>query len=164
MFELVSKFQPSGDQPIAIKELVKGIKEGKKEQVLLGATGTGKTFTIANVIKETNKPTLVLAHNKTLAGQLYSELKEGRDASREEVTAKCEEINQLNDELSKLEADLLATRNKKKCASCGVEIDIKAEFCPKCGKEQPKQETVEVQDEPENANEVEATEEHNDNN
>jgi len=76
MFELVSKFQPSGDQPIAIKELVKGIKEGKKEQVLLGATGTGKTFTIANVIKETNKPTLVLAHNKTLAGQLYSELKE----------------------------------------------------------------------------------------
>ena len=76
MFELVSKFQPSGDQPNAIKELVKGIEEGKKEQVLLGATGTGKTFTIANVIKETNKPTLVLAHNKTLAGQLYSELKE----------------------------------------------------------------------------------------
>lgn len=95
---------------------------------------------------------------------VYSELKEGRDASREEVTAKCEEINQLNDELSKLEADLLATRNKKKCTSCGVEIDIKAEFCPKCGKEQPKQEIVEVQDEPENANEVEATEEHNDNN
>ena len=76
MFELVSKFQPSGDQPNAIKELVKGIEERKKEQVLLGATGTGKTFTIANVIKETNKPTLVLAHNKTLAGQLYSELKE----------------------------------------------------------------------------------------
>ena len=76
MFELISKFQPSGDQPSAIKELVKGLKEGKKEQVLLGATGTGKTFTIANVIKETNKPTLVLAHNKTLAGQLYSELKE----------------------------------------------------------------------------------------
>ena len=76
MFELVSKYKPSGDQPTAIKELVKGIEEGKKEQVLLGATGTGKTFTIANVIKETNKPTLVLAHNKTLAGQLYSELKE----------------------------------------------------------------------------------------
>ena len=76
MFELVSKYKPSGDQPAAIKELVKGIKEGKKEQVLLGATGTGKTFTIANVIKETNKPTLVLAHNKTLAGQLYGELKE----------------------------------------------------------------------------------------
>ena len=76
MFELVSKFKPSGDQPQAIEELVKGIKEGKKEQVLLGATGTGKTFTIANVIKEVNKPTLVLAHNKTLAGQLYSELKE----------------------------------------------------------------------------------------
>lgn len=76
MFDLVSKYKPSGDQPSAIEKLVKGIKDGKKEQVLLGATGTGKTFTIANVIKEVNKPTLVLAHNKTLAGQLYSELKE----------------------------------------------------------------------------------------
>lgn len=76
MFDLVSKFKPSGDQPEAIKELSNGIKDGKKYQVLLGATGTGKTFTIANVIKEVNKPTLVLAHNKTLAGQLYSELKE----------------------------------------------------------------------------------------
>lgn len=76
MFDLVSKYKPSGDQPSAIEKLVKGIKNGKKEQVLLGATGTGKTFTIANVIKEVNKPTLVLAHNKTLAGQLYSELKE----------------------------------------------------------------------------------------
>ena len=75
MFNLVSKYKPSGDQPEAIKELVNGIKENKKNQVLLGATGTGKTFTIANVIKEVNKPTLVLAHNKTLAGQLYSELK-----------------------------------------------------------------------------------------
>ena len=76
MFELVSKYSPSGDQPEAIKSLVNGINSGKKEQVLLGATGTGKTFTMANVIKETNKKTLVLAHNKTLAGQLYSELKE----------------------------------------------------------------------------------------
>ena len=76
MFDLVSKYQPSGDQPEAIHQLVMGIKNGRKEQVLLGATGTGKTFTIANVIKEVNKPTLVLAHNKTLAGQLYSELKE----------------------------------------------------------------------------------------
>lgn len=76
MFELVSKYSPSGDQPEAIEALVNGIKEGKKHQVLLGATGTGKTFTIANVIKEINKPTLVLAHNKTLAGQLYAELKE----------------------------------------------------------------------------------------
>jgi len=76
MFNLISKYKPSGDQPQAIEKLVKGIKEGKREQVLLGATGTGKTFTIANVIKEVNKPTLVLAHNKTLAGQLYSELKE----------------------------------------------------------------------------------------
>ena len=76
MFELVSKYKPSGDQPEAIKALVDGINNGKKHQVLLGATGTGKTFTIANVIKEVNKPTLVLAHNKTLAGQLYGELKE----------------------------------------------------------------------------------------
>ena len=76
MFKLISKYTPSGDQPQAIKELVSGINEGKQNQVLLGATGTGKTFTIANVIKEVNKPTLVLAHNKTLAGQLYSEFKE----------------------------------------------------------------------------------------
>lgn len=76
MFELKSKYTPNGDQPQAIKELVEGIKEGKRDQVLLGATGTGKTFTIANVIEKVNKPTLVLAHNKTLAGQLYSELKE----------------------------------------------------------------------------------------
>ena len=76
MFKLVSKYKPSGDQPEAIKELVDGINNGKKEQVLLGATGTGKTFTIANVIASVNKPTLVLAHNKTLAGQLYAEFKE----------------------------------------------------------------------------------------
>ena len=75
-FNLVSNYKPAGDQPQAIKQLVEGIKDNKKYQVLLGATGTGKTFTIANVIKEVNKPTLVLAHNKTLAGQLYSELKE----------------------------------------------------------------------------------------
>ena len=76
MFDLVSKYKSSGDQPQAIEKLVKVIKNNEKYQVLLGATGTGKTFTIANVIKEVNKPTLVLAHNKTLAGQLYSELKE----------------------------------------------------------------------------------------
>lgn len=76
MFELKSNFKPSGDQPEAIKELSRGIEDKKRYQVLLGATGTGKTFTIANVIKEVNKPTIVLAHNKTLAGQLYSELKE----------------------------------------------------------------------------------------
>lgn len=75
-FQLVSKYQPQGDQPQAIKELVAGLKNGKKHQTLLGATGTGKTFTISNVIKEVNKPTLIIAHNKTLAGQLYSEFKE----------------------------------------------------------------------------------------
>ena len=76
MFDLVSKYKPSGDQPKAIEELVNGLNENKKYQVLLGATGTGKTFTMANVIAQVNKPTLVLAHNKTLAGQLYGELKE----------------------------------------------------------------------------------------
>ena len=76
MFELVSNYKPSGDQGPAIDELVEGIKSGKKDQVLLGATGTGKTFTMANVIARVNKPTLVLAHNKTLAGQLYAEFKE----------------------------------------------------------------------------------------
>ena len=76
MFKLVSKFEPSGDQPQAIEKLVEGVQNGKKEQVLLGATGTSKTFTIANVIQKVNKPTLVLAHNKTLAGQLYTEFKE----------------------------------------------------------------------------------------
>ncbi|WP_117168816.1 excinuclease ABC subunit UvrB [Paraliobacillus sediminis] len=75
-FELVSKYKPEGDQPSAIKELVSGINAGKREQTLLGATGTGKTFTMSNVITEVNKPTLVIAHNKTLAGQLYSEFKE----------------------------------------------------------------------------------------
>lgn len=75
-FDIQSNYQPSGDQPAAIAKLVEGIKEGKHHQTLLGATGTGKTFTISNVIKEVNKPTLIMAHNKTLAGQLYSEFKE----------------------------------------------------------------------------------------
>lgn len=76
MYNLVSKFKPAGDQPKAIKELTEGIIEVKKFQTLLGATGTGKTYTIANVIKNVDRPVLVLAHNKTLAGQLYSEFKE----------------------------------------------------------------------------------------
>lgn len=75
-FELVSQYEPNGDQPEAIKKIAEGIKRGDKEQTLLGATGTGKTFTMSNVIQEVNKPTLVIAHNKTLAGQLYSEFKE----------------------------------------------------------------------------------------
>ncbi len=75
-FQIVSNFKPTGDQPTAIKELVEGINEGKKLQVLLGATGTGKTFTMANIIERVQRPTLVLVHNKTLAGQLYSEFKE----------------------------------------------------------------------------------------
>ena len=75
-FQLVSKYEPAGDQPEAISQLVAGVNAGKKAQVLLGATGTGKTYTISNVIKEVNKPTLIIAHNKTLAGQLYGEFKE----------------------------------------------------------------------------------------
>ena len=75
-FDLVSNYKPTGDQPQAIDKLVKGIEDGKRFQVLLGATGTGKTFTMANIIQRIQKPTLVLVHNKTLAGQLYSEFKE----------------------------------------------------------------------------------------
>src|SRR3954453_14097175 len=75
-FELVSDFQPTGDQPEAIRQLVEGLNSGLHNQVLLGATGTGKTFAIAQVIQKTQKPTLILAHNKTLAAQLYAEFKE----------------------------------------------------------------------------------------
>ena len=76
MFKLVSNYKPTGDQPEAIEKLSEGIKSGKKFQTLLGVTGSGKTFTMANIIQNVQKPTLVLAHNKTLAGQLYSEFKE----------------------------------------------------------------------------------------
>ena len=75
-FNLQAPYTPQGDQPAAIKQLIEGLNKGEKHQTLLGATGTGKTFTVSNVIKEINKPTLVIAHNKTLAGQLYSEFKE----------------------------------------------------------------------------------------
>ena len=75
MFNLHSDYKPTGDQPQAIEYLSNGIKEGKKYQTLLGVTGSGKTFTMANIINKVQKPTLVLAHNKTLAGQLYSEFK-----------------------------------------------------------------------------------------
>ena len=75
-FEIVSNFKPTGDQPTAIAQLVDGLRKGTKLQVLLGATGTGKTFTMANIIQAVQRPTLVLVHNKTLAGQLYSEFKE----------------------------------------------------------------------------------------
>ena len=75
-FDIVSDFQPTGDQPEAISQLVEGINENEEYQTLLGVTGSGKTFTIANVITEVNKPTLVLSHNKTLAAQLFSEFKQ----------------------------------------------------------------------------------------
>ena len=74
-FKLTSKYKPTGDQPEAIKELTEGIKDGIPAQVLLGVTGSGKTFTVANVIANVNKPTLILSHNKTLAAQLYEEMK-----------------------------------------------------------------------------------------
>ena len=75
-FKLHSKYQPTGNQPQAIEKLVKGFKEGNQAQTLLGVTGSGKTFTMANIIQQLNKPTLVIAHNKTLAAQLYGEFKE----------------------------------------------------------------------------------------
>jgi len=75
-FNLVAPFEPMGDQPTAIKDLVEGLDNGERDQVLLGVTGSGKTFTVANVIKETQRPTLILCHNKTLAAQLYGEMKE----------------------------------------------------------------------------------------
>ena len=75
-FELVSEYKPTGDQPQAIADLVKGFKEGNQCETLLGVTGSGKTFTMANVIQQLNKPTLIIAHNKTLAAQLYGEFKE----------------------------------------------------------------------------------------
>ena len=75
-FELVSDYAAAGDQPAAIEKLTGGIREGKRDQVLLGVTGSGKTFTMANVIAQMNRPTLVLSHNKTLAAQLYGEFKE----------------------------------------------------------------------------------------
>ena len=76
LFKIVSKFKPTGDQPQAIKQICDGLDNGKKLQVILGATGTGKTFTMANIIEREQRPALVLVHNKTLAGQLYSEFKE----------------------------------------------------------------------------------------
>ena len=75
-FKVISKYKPTGDQPQAIEKIAEGFKEGKKFQTLLGVTGSGKTFTMANVIEKIQKPTLVIAHNKTLAAQLYNELKE----------------------------------------------------------------------------------------
>ena len=75
-FQLVSNYRPTGDQPQAIQQLVEGLNTGMKEQTLLGVTGSGKTFTMANVIAQVNRPTLVLAHNKTLAAQLCSEFRE----------------------------------------------------------------------------------------
>ena len=75
-FELVSQYKPTGDQPQAIERLVEGFKEGNQFETLLGVTGSGKTFTMANVIQQLNKPTLIIAHNKTLAAQLYGEMKE----------------------------------------------------------------------------------------
>ena len=76
VFELVSPYEPAGDQPAAIDALVRGIEEGKQSQVLMGVTGSGKTFTMANVIARTGRPTLVLSHNKTLAAQLYAEFRD----------------------------------------------------------------------------------------
>lgn len=132
MFKLHSEYKPTGDQPQAIDKLVKGIEEGKKFQTLLGVTGSGKTFTMANIIAKTQKPTLVLAHNKTLAGQLYSEFKEFFPENNVEYFVSfydfyqpeayvpvsdtyIEKDAQINDEIDKLRhsatASLFETRN-----------------------------------------------------
>ena len=132
MFKLHSEYKPTGDQPQAINQLVKGIEEGKKFQTLLGVTGSGKTFTMANIIEKTQKPTLVLAHNKTLAGQLYSEFKEFFPKNNVEYFVSfydfyqpeayvpvsdtyIEKDAQINDEIDKLRhsatASLFETRN-----------------------------------------------------
>ena len=132
MFKLHSEYKPTGDQPQAIEKLVKGIEEGKKFQTLLGVTGSGKTFTMANIIAKTQKPTLVLAHNKTLAGQLYSEFKEFFPENNVEYFVSfydfyqpeayvpvsdtyIEKDAQINDEIDKLRhsatASLFKTRN-----------------------------------------------------
>lgn len=132
MFKLHSEYKPTGDQPQAINQLVKGIEEGKKFQTLLGVTGSGKTFTMANIIEKTQKPTLVLAHNKTLAGQLYSEFKEFFPENNVEYFVSfydfyqpeayvpvsdtyIEKDAQINDEIDKLRhsatASLFETRN-----------------------------------------------------
>ena len=132
MFKLHSEYKPTGDQPQAIEQLVKGIEEGKKFQTLLGVTGSGKTFTMANIIEKTQKPTLVLAHNKTLAGQLYSEFKEFFPENNVEYFVSfydfyqpeayvptsdtyIEKDAQINDEIDKLRhsatASLFETRN-----------------------------------------------------
>ena len=89
-FKLVSEYQPTGDQPQTIKELVEGFKEGNQFETLLGVTGSGKTFTMANVIQQLNKPTLIIAHNKTLAAQLYGEMKEFFPENAAEESAKAD--------------------------------------------------------------------------
>jgi hypothetical protein len=89
---------------------------------------------------------------------VYNEVKDGKDVSKDQITEKCEEIARLNDEISKLEVELLAIKKVKKCVGCGTELDIEAEFCSKCGKEQPKIEKVEVKEEPEDAKEAEVIE------
>ena len=114
MYNLVSKFKPAGDQPKAIKELTEGIIEGKKFQTLLGATGTGKTYTIANVIKNVDRPVLVLAHNKTLAGQLYYDYYQP-EAYIAHSDTYIEKDASINDEIDKLRhsatSALFETRN-----------------------------------------------------
>jgi hypothetical protein len=89
---------------------------------------------------------------------VYNELKDGKDVSRDEITAKCEEISKAKDEIAKLETDILVFKKIKKCNSCGTELDLEAEFCSKCGKEQPKIEKVEIKEEPEKAKEAEVIE------
>lgn len=95
---------------------------------------------------------------KEIGELVYNEIKDGKDASREEIEPKCDEISKAKDQISKLEADILAVKKIKKCANCGTELEITAEFCSKCGKEQPKVEKVEIKEEPKEAQNTEASE------
>lgn len=104
---------------------------------------------------------------KEIGEIVFNEVKDGKDASRDVILPKCDEISKIKDEISKLEAEILAVKKMKKCTNCGTEMDINAEFCSKCGKEQPKVEKIEIKEEPtqaENAEVVEVTDVNNENN
>lgn len=104
---------------------------------------------------------------KEIGEMVYNEIKDGKDASRDAIVPKCDEISKAKDEIAKLETEILAVKKIKKCTNCGVELDIQAEFCSKCGKEQPKTEKIEIKEEPaqaENAEVVDVTNVNNENN
>ena len=138
-FKLVSDYQPTGDQPEAISQLIDGMDSGINQQTLLGVTGSGKTFTIANVIEKVNKPTLILSHNKTLAAQLYGEFKQFFPKNKVEyfvsyydyyqpeaylpvTNTYIEKDLQINDEIEKLRLSTSALLSGRRCNYCGLSV------------------------------------------